>query len=76
MDLLRERERERREIGGGGVVREIAVLGMGGNRNKICGFEGSQAVPASRSGRGEACMWDLFIIIKKNKLERLQWGEM
>jgi hypothetical protein len=41
--------RERRERWGGGD-----------NRNKIGGFEGSQAVPASPSGRGEACMRDLF----------------
>jgi hypothetical protein len=33
---------------------------MGGNRNKIFGFEGSQAVPASPSGMGEACGRDSF----------------
>jgi hypothetical protein len=36
------------------------VLEGGGNRNRIWLFEGSQAVPASPSGRGEACFQDLF----------------
>jgi hypothetical protein len=34
--------------------------GCGGNRNKIGRFEGSETVLASPSGRGEACMRDLF----------------
>jgi hypothetical protein len=53
----REREREKRKLGVG-VVRDTRVLG---GRNKIGGYEGSQAVPISHSGRGEACMRDLFI---------------
>jgi hypothetical protein len=58
----RERERERRDQKvGWGVVRDTTVL-EGGSRNKIGGFEGSQAVPASPSGRGEPCMRDLFTL--------------
>jgi hypothetical protein len=30
----------------------------GVKKNNIFGFEGSQAVPASSSGRGEACVQD------------------
>jgi hypothetical protein len=36
------------------------VLEGRGNRNKVGGFDGSQAVPASPSGRAEACMRDLL----------------
>jgi hypothetical protein len=43
-----------------GGVRDTTMYGGGVNRNKIGGFEGSQAVPASPSGRGEACARDLF----------------
>jgi hypothetical protein len=32
----------------------------GSNPNRIWQFEGSRAVPASHSGRGEACIRDLF----------------
>jgi hypothetical protein len=32
-------------------VRDTTLLGVGGCRNKFGGFEGSQAVPASPSGR-------------------------
>jgi hypothetical protein len=46
------RERRRRESGGG-VVRDTTVL-EGGDRNKICGFEGSQTLSASPSCRVEA----------------------
>jgi hypothetical protein len=52
--FLREREKV-----GGGEVRDTRVL-EGGNRNKIYGFEGSQAVPASPFGRCEACARDSF----------------
>jgi hypothetical protein len=51
-------------------VRETAVLGMGGNRNKFFGFGGSQAVPASPSGMGEACGIRSILILKNVK--RLQ----
>jgi hypothetical protein len=43
-----EREREKRKFGGGSL------------KQNFCCFEGSQAVPASPSGRGEACMRDFF----------------
>jgi hypothetical protein len=52
-------ERESKEKVGGGVVIYTTVL-EGGKPKKICGVEGSQAVPASPSGRGEACMRDFF----------------
>jgi hypothetical protein len=51
--IWRERERERRKLGGG-VVRDTTVLvGVGS-------LEGSQAVPASPFGKGKACIGDLF----------------
>jgi hypothetical protein len=53
-----EREREREEKARGGVGTDSTVLGGGDHRNKICGSEGSQAVPASPSGIGEDCMRD------------------
>jgi hypothetical protein len=57
----REREREKREIGEVEEVRDTTVLGRGEViETKFCGFEGSLTVPASPSGRGEACVWDLF----------------
>jgi hypothetical protein len=37
----------------------------GGEGNNICGYDGSQAVPASPSGKGEACMRDFSILIFK-----------
>jgi hypothetical protein len=64
------KERERREIWGGGEVRDTTMLGGGGFIEKNCCFEGSQAVPAS-PGRGEACMRDLFNFLFLKKLERL-----
>jgi hypothetical protein len=55
-----EGEREVK-VGGGDSERDYRCVCVGGgNRNKICGFEGSQAVPTSPSGTGEACMRDLF----------------
>jgi hypothetical protein len=51
-------EREREDKVGGDGERHYSV--GGGNLNKIGGFEGSQAVPASRSRRGEVCMRKLF----------------
>jgi hypothetical protein len=36
------------------VVRDTKMVG--GQGNKICGSERSQAVPVSPSGRGEACV--------------------
>jgi hypothetical protein len=39
-------------LGGGVSERQFEI--------NICGFEGSQAVSASPSGRGEACIRDLF----------------
>jgi flagellar biosynthesis/type III secretory pathway protein FliH len=51
----REREREReKKAGGGGVVRDTTVLeGEGVVETEFGSFEGSQAVPASPSGKGE-----------------------
>jgi hypothetical protein len=43
-----------------------------GGPNKICGFEGSQAGPASPSGRGETCMRDLFFNTERERGE--SWG--
>jgi hypothetical protein len=54
LSTVGEREREQK-VGGVVVVRDSTVL-EGGNRNRIWQFEGSQAVPASPSGRGEACI--------------------
>jgi hypothetical protein len=51
----REREEKVRE---GGSERHYSVGVVEGNN--IGGFEGSQPVPASPSGRGEASMRDLF----------------
>jgi hypothetical protein len=59
--LEREREREDKSESWGGVVREATTLR--GQENNIFGFEGSQAVPTSPSGRGEACIQDLFKIV-------------
>jgi hypothetical protein len=42
------------------VRKERKLGGRGGQRNNICGFRGSQAVIASPSGRGEACVRDKF----------------
>jgi hypothetical protein len=56
-----ERERERREEKvEGGAMRDTTMLEKEGNRNRVWQFEGSQAVPASPSGRDEACIRDLF----------------
>jgi hypothetical protein len=60
---MRERERERGEnVGGGGlvVVRDTTMAG-GGQGNNICGFEGSQGVPANPSGRLEVCINSILI---------------
>jgi hypothetical protein len=45
---LREREREKRKWWEGEIETEFGS------------FEGSQAVPASPSGKDVACIWDLF----------------
>jgi hypothetical protein len=55
-DIVGEREREKKV--GGGSERHYRV--GGGVIETIWQFEGSQAVPASPSGRGEDCIWDLF----------------
>jgi hypothetical protein len=46
----RERERESWEV----VVRDTTILGGGRGRKQYFRFEGSQALPASPSDRGEA----------------------
>jgi hypothetical protein len=51
----RERERERDKVGGGS---ERHYNSGEGQENNIFSFEGSQGVPASPSGRIEACVQD------------------
>jgi hypothetical protein len=58
-DIRHIPERKREKKVGEGLVWDTTVL-EGGTRNRIWQFEGSQAVPASPSGRGEACIRDLF----------------
>jgi hypothetical protein len=48
-----EREKEKVE----GVVMRDTIM-MEGQGSNIFGFEGSQTVPASPSGRSEACVQD------------------
>jgi hypothetical protein len=57
--LFFKRERERRESLGGGDGRHYRV-GGGVIETEFGSLEGSQAVPASPSGKGEACIRDLF----------------
>jgi hypothetical protein len=47
-------ETERRESMGGGDGSERHYIGSWGEENNIFGLEGSQAMPASPSGRGKA----------------------
>jgi hypothetical protein len=54
--IVRERERER-EKGWGRVIVKNATM-FGGQGNNIFGFKGSHTVPASPSGRGNACVQD------------------
>jgi hypothetical protein len=58
----REREREREEKVGWGLVRDTTVLEVRGSviETEFGSLEGSQAVHASPSGKGEACIRDLF----------------
>jgi hypothetical protein len=56
----RERERERRESWRGGSERRYSVRGEGVIETEFGRLEGSQAVPASPSGKGEACVQDLL----------------
>jgi hypothetical protein len=51
------REREKRENWGEGVVVRNSKM-MRVKETIFFGFEGSQAVPASPSGKGEACVRD------------------
>jgi hypothetical protein len=53
--FLREREREKSEIWGDDNERHYKG---GGEENNCFGFEVSQAVPTSPSGRGEDCVQD------------------
>jgi hypothetical protein len=60
--LAQDRDRWRalaRKLGGRVSERQYSV-GEGVIEINICSFEGSQAVSASPSGRGEACIRDLF----------------
>jgi hypothetical protein len=57
--ILIEREREEK-VGGGGVVRDTAVLEGSVFETELGSLEDSQAVPASPSGKGEACIRDVF----------------
>jgi hypothetical protein len=64
----RERERETRKFGGrerekrklGGVLRETTVLEGVVIETYFGSLEGSQVVPTSPSGKGEACIGDFF----------------
>jgi hypothetical protein len=49
-------KQRKKKLGGGGIVRDTTMVE--GQGNNIFGFEGSQAVPASPSGKGETCIQD------------------
>jgi hypothetical protein len=50
---------EKKKVGGGGGVVKDATVLEGGVETEFGSLEGSQAVPASPSGKGEACIGDL-----------------
>jgi hypothetical protein len=66
-------EKEKKKVGGG--VRDTTVLEGGVIETYFGSLEGSQAVPASPSGKGEACIGDFFNFDVKD-VEAAVVGEM